>query len=331
MTEHKDLRGTRGEASSPEPDSPPTAARPPRDPDLKRAIRRFIEAQRAPRTRVEYEKAIGYFLAFAEISTFKGLLRVSSEEVVSYRNDLQARGISASSVTVRLAAISGLYGNQVIEGRLPGNPADPKLVKRFKVSGVSRTEGLTPEEVGQILETCDGTLRGLRDRAILMTLYYEGLRRSEAAKLCYRDLTTKRGLLIIRNAKSSEYEEIRLKDHVRTAIEDYLEVLCRELKKLGTKPDDPVFVAFSRRCYGKRLTPVSINNIVKARARAAGIKRRITAHSWRHTTTTHSLQAGTSLHQVQRHLRHKDVRTTLRYDRERDVRKNPTIDGMLEF
>ena len=77
----------------------------------------------------------------------------------------------------------------------------------------------------------------------------------------------------------------------------------------------------------KALAPSSINEIVKNRARQAGIKRRITAHSWRHTCTTHGLKR-VPLHQVQRHLRHKDVRTTLRYDRDREVRQNPTTDAL---
>jgi len=63
----------------------------------------------------------------------------------------------------------------------------------------------------------------------------------------------------------------------------------------------------------------------------AGITHRITAHSWRHSCTTHGLAQGVPLHQVQRHLRHKAVKTTLRYDRERDVRKNPTLEMMPEI
>jgi integrase/recombinase XerD len=132
----------------------------------------------------------------------------------------------------------------------------------------------------------------------------------------------------VKGAKNNPYDTIRLRPEVRAAIEGYLEVLNRELQRRETRPDDPVFVSLSRlRGFGKRLAPSSINEIVKERVKAAGILgRRITAHSWRHTCTTAALQAGVPLHQVQRHLRHKDLRTTLRYDRERDVRKNPTTD-----
>jgi integrase len=149
------------------------------------------------------------------------------------------------------------------------------------------------------------------------------------SKLNWRDLTTRRGLLEIRDAKGGPYETIRLRPEVRQAIEDYHRILNMELQRLDTHPEDPVFVSLSTVGEkGVRLAPSSINELVKAHVRAAGLKRRITCHSWRHTATTHALAAGAPLHQVQRHLRHKDVRTTLRYDRDRDVRKNPTLDLM---
>lgn len=301
-------------------------ARKPLEPQLARAIDRFLESQRAPRTRAEYRKAIEDFLRRAEISDLKEFLAAQPDQVVGYRNRLQERGLSPSTIRLRLAAISGLFGGFVVRGELPGNPADPRLVKRLRVNDVSKTEGLTIEEVQALLSTCNGTLRGLRDRALLMTLYYEGLRRSEASKLSYRDVTTRRGLLEVRNAKNSDYDTIRLRPEVRQAIENYLEVLNRDLRRRETRPEDPVFVSLSKRTFGMRLSAYAINQTVKAHVRDAGIQRRITAHSMRHTVCTHALGAGAPLHQVQRHLRHKDVRTTLRYERDRDVRKNPALD-----
>jgi integrase/recombinase XerC len=289
----------------------------------------FVESRARENTRVAYRKAIADFLAALGISTQDGLLAVQAADVVRYRNGLQRDGRSPSTVNQRLAAVRGLYGRLLKLGRIAHNPADPQLVEGFRVSASSRTEGLTVEEVKSILATCDGTLRGLRDRALLVTLYYQGLRRSEASKLRYRDLTTKRGLLELRDAKNNPYETIRLRPEVRRAIDDYLEVLNRDLEKRETRPEDPVFCSLSRlRSFGARLAPSSINEIVKERARRAGISRRITAHSWRHSCTTHGLAQGVPLHQVQRHLRHKDVKTTLRYDRERDVRKNPMTDAL---
>jgi len=299
------------------------------DGPLEAEIRNFVAAQRAPGTRTKYEEYVRDFISTAGITTLEGFVQIESVQVIDYRNRLQAKGLSNATVNGRLTAVRGLFGQLYAAKKVPGNPADPKLVKGLLLSDVSRTEGLTVQEAKAILDTCDGTLRGLRDRALLMTLFYQGLRRSEASKLRYRDLTSRRGLLEVKGAKTSPYDTIRLRPEVRGVIEGYLEVLNRDLEKRDTRPEDPVFVYLSRlRSFGKRLSPTAINEIVKARAKAAGITRRITAHSWRHTCTTVALQAGVPLHQVQRHLRHKNVQTTLRYDRERDVRKNPTLDLM---
>jgi site-specific recombinase XerD len=300
------------------------------DPDLRSALEDFVESKVAPRTRVEYRIALRDFLQATGIRTLGEALAVKSSLVVRYRNSLQDRGLSPSTINLRLAAVRGLFRRMLREGRIAANPADPELVEGLPVSDESRTQGLTLDEVKRILGACDGTLRGLRDRALLTTLFYEGLRRSEASRLRYRDITTKRGLLEVRNSKNNPYAVIRLRPEVKRAIDDYLEVLNRELQKLETRPEDPVFCSLSRlRSFGRRLSPSAINDIVKDRVKAAGITdKRITAHSWRHTSCTLALAAGVPLQQVQRHLRHKKIETTLRYDREREVRKNPTLDLM---
>ena len=76
----------------------------------------------------------------------------------------------------------------------------------------------------------------------------------------------------LRDAKNNPYETIRLRREVKQAIENYLEVLGRELRRRDPRPGDPVFVSLSAiRSFGKRLAPSSINNIVK-HARAATIE-----------------------------------------------------------
>jgi integrase/recombinase XerD len=310
-------------------DAPSLSAEISRDPALAALLTEYIESQGAENTRRAYRTALEEFLQSSKIATADAFLATEAADVAGYRNGLQRRKLSAATINQRLAAIRGLFRRLMKLGRIERNPADPELVPGLRASQESRTEGLALEDLGRMLETCDGTLRGLRDRAILLTLFFEGLRRSEASKLNYRDVSTRRGLLEVRDAKNNPYDTVRLRPEVRQAIEDYLDVLSRELRRRETKPGDPVFVSLSRiRSYGARLAADSINKIVKARAKAAGLDQRVHAHALRHCCATEALQAGAPLHQVQRHLRHKDIRTTVRYDRERDVRRNPTMELM---
>lgn len=289
----------------------------------------FVQSRLCENTRLAYRKALLDFARSLALASEPQLLSVTTADVVRYRNALQRRGCSAATVNQRLAAVRGLYRRLLRERRIAANPADPELVEGLRTSEGLRSEGLSVEEVRRILATCDGSLGGLRDRALILTLYYEGLRRSEASKLNYRDLSTKRGLIEIRDAKNNPYETVRQRPEVRGAIEKYLEVLNAQLGRARPRPDDPVFCSLSKfRSFGGRLAPSSINDIVKRRARLAGVNRRVSAHSWRYTCATHGLAAGVPLHQVQRHLRHRDVRTTLRYDRERDTRRNPTSEAL---
>lgn len=88
------------------------------DPELDRALRRFIQNQRAPRTRVEYAKILRDFLAAAGLRSLADLLACTPDQVIGYRNGLQARGLSPATIMTRLAAISGLFDLFVLEGRL---------------------------------------------------------------------------------------------------------------------------------------------------------------------------------------------------------------------
>ena len=154
-----------------------------RDPELVRLVDAYVESRTTLNTRLAYELALQDFLGALKIEDAGLLLAVHADQVVRYRNALEKRGLAPSTINQRLAAVRGLYRRMLKEGRIQHNPADPELVEGLQVSDVSRTEGLTVDEVGQVLSTCDGTLRGLRDRALVLTLFYQGLRRSAASKL----------------------------------------------------------------------------------------------------------------------------------------------------
>lgn len=143
---------------------PSPSASPKLTPELEGFLRDFTAAQRAPGTRMKYEEYVRDFLFATDLRTMEELRTVEPALVVDYRNRLQERGLSPSTINGRLVAVRGFFGRLFKTRQIPGNPADTDFVPGLQVSDVSRTEGLTVDEVNTILATCDGTLLGLRDR-----------------------------------------------------------------------------------------------------------------------------------------------------------------------
>src|ERR1043166_108867 len=247
---------------------------------LKECIDDYLLEKAAKATRRAYELALRSFLDYLKVAALQDLAGVDRGAVIRFRNHLrEERQRAPAYVNRQLSALSGFFKWLLAEGEIRANPCD--LVRRYKVSDESRTEGLTEDEVQAMIEaTKDGTLRGLRDRAILTTLYYEGLRRGSLARLEMRDLRVHRQVLVLRDTKTSDYKEIPLRREGVKAIEDYLAVLDTEM---GLSPGerDPIFVSFSDRSRGRRLSPEMVLLIVKKRAAQAGIGRRIVGHSFR--------------------------------------------------
>src|SRR5689334_3767829 len=94
------------------------------EPDLRAVLDDFIESRVAPRTRVEYKIALRDFLTASGLKTLQELLELKSPQVVRYRNGMQERNLSPSTVNLRLAAVRGLFRRLLRLGKVQGNPAD---------------------------------------------------------------------------------------------------------------------------------------------------------------------------------------------------------------
>ena len=238
-----------------------------------------------------------------------------------YRQRMRERVISPSADNHSRTALR--------PARIKGIPGDPGLVEGLPISDKSRTPALKLELVKSILWTCDGILRGLCESTHLMMLCFEGLRRSESAKRHYRDTNTQKSLVVVKTAENTPYNTICLCPDVRQAIEGSLEVLNRDLQRLRTGPDDPMFTSLSYlQSLGKRLAPSSVNEIVEDRLKEAKSGRSIPTHSLRLPVTTVALASGVPNQQDQPHLWHKGVATILRHDRWRAVPRNWMLDAL---
>ena len=146
--------------------------------------------------------------------------------------------------------------------------------------------------------------RILRDKAILELFFSTGLRLSELCSLD-RDLDLSKDEFSIRG-KGEKVRVVFLSDSAKDAIRDYL--------KARKDMDEPMFIQFSRNGgKGNRLTPRSIERIVKYYAIAAGISKKVTPHIIRHSFATDLLSNGADIRSVQMMLGHANIATTQIY------------------
>lgn len=209
--------------------------------------------------------------------------------------------ISKRSQARRLSALKSFFKWLMMEGMIEENPCDmtdaPKL-------GTYLPDVLSVEEVEAVMEAIDtSTHLGLRDRAIIETLYGCGLRVSEAVGLRISNLYLDEGFIKVQG-KGSKERLVPIGDMAADAIMAYLEV--RENFPYERNNDDVLFL----NRYGKSLSRVSMFKTVKTAVLLAGIRKEVSPHTFRHSFATHLVENGADLRVVQEMLGHESITTT---------------------
>jgi len=187
----------------------------------------------------------------------------------------------------------------------------PDRVRRFKEEQ-RKVKVLFREDLDRLLEAPDtSTKEGKRDKAILELFFSTGLRLAELRSLNTRDLNYQTREISVRG-KRSKLRVVFLSDRAVTALREYVDARMDHL--------DPLFirnhqVAANVMPPGEefRLSRVSIYQVVKKYARAAGIMSKPSPHTLRHSFATDLLRNGADLRSVQELLGHKDLSTTQIY------------------
>ncbi|MDE6147190.1 MAG: tyrosine recombinase XerD [Bacteroidales bacterium] len=223
---------------------------------------------------------------------------ISAETVEEYMRSRE--DISKRSQARILSSMRSFCSWLVLEGLMAENPCDkvdsPKL-------GRYLPDVLSVEEIVRIMDSVPlSSWQGTRDRAILEILYGCGLRVSEAAALTVSGLYFEDGFVRI-IGKGNKERIVPLGDVAADAVASYLQV---RPEPRDTASDDILFL--SR--LGKAMSRVSIFNIVKKQALAAGISKEISPHTFRHSFATHLIENGADLRVVQEMLGHESIVTT---------------------
>ncbi len=223
----------------------------------------------------------------------------TSRDVRAWLASLHARGLDAVSVGRKLAAIRSLYRFLARRGAVRRNPAREVRAPRPARKLVTFLPMAEAEAVvdGRAVA---GSARE-RDVAVLELLYATGLRVSE---LCGLDLDA-----LDRDARTVRVLGKGSKERIVPYGAAAARALDAYVARRAPAARGPVFV--NQR--GGRLTPRSIHTIVRRAVRAAGVTRRVSPHTLRHTFATHLLDGGADLRMIQELLGHSRLSTTQRY------------------
>jgi site-specific recombinase XerD len=182
----------------------------------------------------------------------------------------------------------------------------PEKIELAKV-GERSLDLISSEELERLMKSPEGeTLFGLRDKAILELLFSTGLRVSELVSL-NRDIDLEKDEFSVRG-KGEKVRVVFLSDGAKQVVGEYL--------KKRTDMDESLFIQFGKNAKSAetlRLTPRSVERLVKHYAVKAGITRKVTPHIIRHSFATDLLQNGADLRSVQALLGHANIQTTQVY------------------
>lgn len=257
-------------------------------------------------TRQAYAQDLSEFVEFLTETGCSDLRQVNHRILREYLAKLKEKGLAKSSIARKIASLRSFYKYLARQEVVPSNPVIGLMTPKKEQKLPSF---LYPQEMLELLELPSGHPRGIRDRAILETLYGAGIRCGELVGLSLPDLDLSRGYLRV-FGKGSKERLVPLGQPGREALGNYLENVRPQFLAQGGRLGEKAVFLNTR---GGRLTDRSIRRIVEGYVRCMALKKKISPHALRHSYATHMLEAGADLRVVQELLGHVDVSTTQIY------------------
>lgn len=230
----------------------------------------------------------------------------TKQELEDYVRKMVALGLVPTTIARKISAVRIFYRFLESEAALQQDPTE-NLVLPHKPGRMPVV--LTAKEAEVVIEAAARVADrrwALRSRALLEVMYGCGLRISEALALVLSDVNLEDGYIRVMGKRSRErvvplgrYAADALRDYVRSARSLYL----------GRRLCDHVFLNH----HGRPLSRMGAWKLVRKCLQLAGIKRRVTPHTLRHSFATHLLEGGADLRVVQEMLGHADISTTQIY------------------
>jgi len=263
-----------------------------------------IERGLAQNTIISYRYDLIKYISFLKKKRISSFDQTNKVLVKNYFVYLRGIDLKINSISRNLVAVKMLYRFLLMEGLIKEDFSSfiefPRVSKRLP-------HILSLREINLLLDEANFKGKsGLRDRAVLELFYATGMRVSELIYLKINDINMENRMLKCLG-KGSKERIIPFGDKAYQSLNLYLDRLRPKLVK---NPDENILFLNSR---GKKLSRQGIFYLVKLYAHKAGIEKKVTPHTLRHTLATHLIENGADLRSVQEMLGHSDISTTQIY------------------
>jgi integrase/recombinase XerD len=281
---------------------------------VRRYLNQLLAEGRSRHTVRDSKSGLKELLAFLDSLGVSEVSRLDHDTLMRYREEIAWRLTSKGTpLTVRsqLELIGHMHTFSrflVAQGWLLSDPS-AKIPRPKKPRRLPRSI-MEPNDVACILRQPDMTrVRGYRDRVMLELLYSTAIRREELAKLRLEDIDVDAGYVFVHEGKGRKDRVVPLGKSVCELVQSYLTAIRPEW--IGADRDKHLFL----NRWGKGMDPNTVWHVVHKYARAAGIDKPVSPHSFRHACATHMLRNGAPIRQLQEMLGHASLETTQLYTR----------------
>lgn len=264
-----------------------------------------VERGLSKNTLAAYRRDLEKFREFLQ-SNGATLESATKDHIIEFVSTLRRSGLGESSIARHVVAIRTLYTFLAKDQKIDNVALEvlpPKIPKRLP-------KALSVDAVTRIIDSCGDSLSGVRDRALIETLYATGARVSEVTALNIGDIGRSEGatLTVRVRGKGGKERLVPLGSYAQNALDQYL----TRVRPAFAKTSDQGAVFLNEK-QGSRLSRQSAWQIVMKAATKAGLAEEVSPHALRHSFATHLLDGGADIRVVQELLGHSSVTTTQIY------------------
>lgn len=278
-----------------------------------------VERHLSPHTTSNYRRDLTGFAQFLKERNLK-IADLTNSRCREYLIYLERGLYGRKSIARKISALRSFFKYLVQENFVPKNP--------WELLATPRLPGKLPnflyiEEMKRLLDAPDPKdPAGLRDRAILELIYASGIRVTELIGISLADLDLERGELTVLG-KGNKERIVVIGSYAQAALHAYIKHGRTKILDTTRKKEKKIFVNLR----GDPLTQRSVERMILHYTKKAGIPKKVTPHTLRHTFATHLLAGGADLRTVQELLGHKNLSTTQVYTHITKERLKAVYDG----